>query len=90
MTTSTPIVVGAVHCLRCDDVIWSKYRHDFHYCSCGACFVDGGRDYFRAGYSDGVGVEFGRLVLATGEFVAGDPEGTTPEDGTEDVSDNED
>jgi hypothetical protein len=24
-------------------------NHDFHYCSCGATFVDGGFDYFRYG-----------------------------------------
>lgn len=42
--------VQGIQCPYCDEKIWSKYRHDFHYCSCGYCFVDGGRDYLRNGY----------------------------------------
>lgn len=36
-------------CLTCKDVISSEHRHDFVYCSCKECFVDGGDDYFRYG-----------------------------------------
>lgn len=36
-------------CKKCNDIIESKYRHDFVSCKCGAIFVDGGNDYFRAG-----------------------------------------
>ena len=36
-------------CLLCGDVIESKHRHDFVECHCYAIFVDGGRDYWRAG-----------------------------------------
>lgn len=33
----------------------SKDRHDFVRCKCGASFLDGGDDYFRAGgYTAGV------------------------------------
>jgi hypothetical protein len=39
-------------CLKCGDIIESKYRHDFVKCSCGAIFVDGGNEYWRAGASD--------------------------------------
>jgi hypothetical protein len=39
-------------CLKCGDVIESKSRHDFVYCSCEEIFVDGGQDYFRAGAKD--------------------------------------
>lgn len=38
-----------IKCLKCNDEIESKYRHDFISCRCGACFVDGGDSYFRAG-----------------------------------------
>lgn len=38
-----------IKCLKCDDVIVSKYRHDFRRCKCGAAFVDGGRAYLRYG-----------------------------------------
>lgn len=39
-------------CLKCGDVIESKYRHDFVECKCGKCFVDGGTDYLRRGGID--------------------------------------
>lgn len=36
-------------CNKCGDVIWSTHRHDFKWCKCHECFVDGGDDYFRYG-----------------------------------------
>lgn len=44
-------------CLKCGDVIFSKHRHDFRRCKCGACFVDGGDDYFRYGFTGSKGIE---------------------------------
>lgn len=41
------LLVNAVKCKCCGDIIESKYRHDFVTCSCGACSVDGGLDYAR-------------------------------------------
>ena len=41
------IVHNRIKCLRCGDIIESEYRHDFKTCSCGACAVDGGKDYLR-------------------------------------------
>jgi hypothetical protein len=35
------------YCDSCKDVIYSSYRHDMAYCSCGDVFVDGGFDYMR-------------------------------------------
>lgn len=43
------IIRNAARCKRCGDVIESKSRHDWKQCSCGAIFVDGGRDYLRHG-----------------------------------------
>lgn len=43
------MLVDAVVCSECADAIWSRNRHDFRYCKCGATFVDGGRDYLRYG-----------------------------------------
>jgi hypothetical protein len=43
------IIRNAAQCAKCGDIIESKHRHDFVSCSCGAIFIDGGRDYFRAG-----------------------------------------
>ena len=44
------IVRNAVKCLKCGDIIESKHRHDFVFCSCERIFVDGGKDYFRRGF----------------------------------------
>ena len=38
---------NAVRCLRCNDQIESKHRHDFVTCSCGNISVDGGLAYQR-------------------------------------------
>jgi hypothetical protein len=43
------IIRNAAQCAKCEDVIESKYKHDFVSCSCGAIFVDGGKDYIRSG-----------------------------------------
>jgi hypothetical protein len=46
------MTVSGVKCRVCGDEIWSRHRHDFRYCKCGECFVDGGRDYLRCGAMD--------------------------------------
>lgn len=46
-----PLVRG-VKCPRCEQRLWSRYGHDFHYCKCQYTFVDGGRGYLRYGYGD--------------------------------------
>ena len=43
---------NAAKCLKCGEVIESRYRHDFVTCSCGALSVDGGKDYIRRVYED--------------------------------------
>lgn len=42
--------VTGIQCPRCDEKIWSRHGHDFRYCGCGYCFVDGGRNYLRTGH----------------------------------------
>lgn len=49
--------VNAVRCLKCNDVIRSKNRHDYVTCSCGSVSVDGGSWYLKrcgdaGGYED--------------------------------------
>lgn len=34
-------------CSLCNDIMESKYRHDFVTCKCGKSFLDGGDDYIR-------------------------------------------
>ena len=44
---ATIIVKNAIRCKHCGDIIESAYRHDFKFCSCQRCAVDGGSDYLR-------------------------------------------
>ena len=41
------IIHNRIRCRKCGDIIESKTVHDFRICACGACAVDGGRDYLR-------------------------------------------
>ena len=41
------IVRNIIKCKKCGDIIESITTHDFKWCSCGACAVDGGHDYLR-------------------------------------------
>ena len=41
------IIKNANRCKKCGDIIESKTVHDFKFCSCGSCAVDGGHDYLR-------------------------------------------
>ena len=47
-------IVNALHCPVCDDVIFSRARHDYHSCTCGAITIDGGFDYLRCGWDPNV------------------------------------
>jgi len=47
------IEVSGVHCPLCGDIIYSRTRHDFRYCGCGNCHVDGGIDYLKFGWTPG-------------------------------------
>lgn len=39
--------VNAIKCKNCNTIIYSRATHDFHWCPCGKCAVDGGLDYFK-------------------------------------------
>jgi hypothetical protein len=41
--------MSTAQCLKCEDIIESKHRHDFVKCQCGQSFLDGGDDYIRGG-----------------------------------------
>lgn len=43
------ILHNRAQCKKCGDIIESTHRHDFKRCSCGAIFVDGGKEYIRRG-----------------------------------------
>lgn len=43
------IVCNKAKCKCCQSVIESTNRHHLCFCSCGAIYVDGGKDYLRRG-----------------------------------------
>jgi hypothetical protein len=47
MQVKTKILSNKIKCNFCQDVIESKHRHDFVWCSCGTVAVDGGKDYLK-------------------------------------------
>lgn len=45
---------NSVACLKCGEIIESRTRHEFVWCSCHGIAVDGGKDYLkRCGDLDG-------------------------------------
>ena len=44
------IISNKIKCKSCGDIIESNNRHDFKFCSCGQCAVDGGRDYLTRSF----------------------------------------
>ena len=47
VTCMMKIVRNMIRCKKCRDVIESCTVHDFKFCSCGSCAVDGGHEYLR-------------------------------------------
>jgi len=41
--------MSKIKCLKCNEIIESKHRHDFKFCKCENVFIDGGKDYLRCG-----------------------------------------
>lgn len=46
-SAASPISVAALLCPVCESTIYSRCRHDYHSCPCGAVSIDGGFDYAR-------------------------------------------
>lgn len=43
----------AIHCLKCDDIVYSVNRHDMRHCTCGNVAIDGGKDYTKINFKSG-------------------------------------
>lgn len=43
---------NAIKCPKCKDVLFSRTRHDFRWCSCGSVAVDGGFNYMKVSFKD--------------------------------------
>lgn len=55
--------ITGIVCSKCDDLIYSRTRHDFRYCSCKGCAIDGGRDYIRIIVSKNIKYKMVHLIL---------------------------
>jgi hypothetical protein len=43
--------ITGIKCPSCNDIVFSRARHDCRFCSCGDVYIDGGFDYTRIGFS---------------------------------------
>ena len=41
------IIINRIKCKFCGDILESKSRHDFKFCSCGKVAIDGGHFYLK-------------------------------------------
>ena len=41
------ILVNKIQCNICKEIIESTHRHDFKWCKCNSCAVDGGKAYLK-------------------------------------------
>ena len=39
------MLITALRCKKCNSVVFSRSTHDFRWCSCESCAIDGGFDY---------------------------------------------
>lgn len=46
------MTVNAIKCKKCGDIIYSRCRHDFHWCSCDNVAIDGGFDYMKISFKE--------------------------------------
>lgn len=44
------ILVNAIKCKLCGEIIESTEQHQYVSCKCGACAVDGGLEYLRRSF----------------------------------------
>lgn len=61
------IIKNRIKCNKCGTIIESVHRHDFVTCPCGACSVDGGKDYLRRVGNDGDWEELSEWVWEENE-----------------------
>lgn len=48
------ITKNSIKCNLCQDIIVSKYPHDFVSCKCGCCSVDSGNSYLKRSYTHSI------------------------------------
>jgi len=70
--------VTGIRCGNCGSDIVSLSRHDFRSCKCKACYIDGGFDYSRVGWTPGIPCKHTSCVvdMKTGSILAAETLGT--------------
>lgn len=46
------LILNAIQCQSCKEIIVSRHRHDFKSCKCGNVSVDGGLEYKRRSFKE--------------------------------------
>ena len=64
------IVRNRIKCNTCGQIIESYSVHDFKFCECESCAVDGGHDYLRRLGYEGSYTEMSIIRNSKGEEVA--------------------
>lgn len=54
MNKKSKTLVSCIICPSCKDIIYSRARHDFRWCSCKEVAVDGGQDYFKVVFNKNI------------------------------------
>ena len=57
------MTVKGVKCLKCNDTVFSRVRHDFKSCSCHNVSVDGGFDYLKVSCEDPEETEYAEIEV---------------------------
>lgn len=57
------ILKNKIRCRKCNDIIESRTRHDYQVCECGLVSVDGGKEYFRRGFTNSPEEDYEELSI---------------------------
>jgi len=58
-----------IKCPKCKDVIFSRAKHDLHYCTCGKVFVNGGFVKFVYGCDSDIFDEIEKVEIDIGDDI---------------------
>ena len=59
------MLIKAVECKECEDIVYSRTEDDFRECSCGSIGVSGGVRYFKFSVQSPTGYEVKKINVKT-------------------------
>tara|TARA_R110002074_G_scaffold224756_2_gene396257 strand:+ start:1521 stop:1787 length:267 start_codon:yes stop_codon:yes gene_type:complete len=59
------LLIKAVECKECTDIVYSRTEDDFRECSCGSIGVSGGVKYFKFSAQSPAGYEVKKINIKT-------------------------